>query len=197
VRYWLSRPDEQAPGAPLLLVETVTFDREERNLAGTAVRIENSSRAHAESLGAALAGYQTELVSRDGRWQLEVEIGELGPLLRELFGSVGRWLDQSRVDSLLLHLDGQEFTLLRPSAERQPDSTASLLERVAQLETALETRIVIEQAKGIVARAAGVDIEAAFDLIRGTARSRRVELHSVAVAIVAKPGEAESQLRQS
>jgi ANTAR domain len=76
-------------------------------------------------------------------------------------------------------------------------SRAFLLERVAQLETALESRIVIEQAKGIVARAAGLDVDTAFELIRGASRSRRVAIHSVAAAIVAKPGEAESQLRRS
>jgi hypothetical protein len=65
-----------------------------------------------------------------------------------------------------------------------------------QLETALESRIVIEQAKGIVAHAVGVDVAAAFELIRGAARARRVKLHSVSAAIVAAPAEAESQLRR-
>ena len=165
-------------------------------MAGTAVRIENSSRAHAEALGALLTGYRTELVAHNGTWQLEVDLGELGPLLVQLFQTLGEWLEDTKVDSLLLHFDDRQFTLLRPAKDRNGDSSAFLLERVAQLETALESRIVIEQAKGIVARAAGVDMQAAFDLIRGAARSRRVELHSVAAAIVAAPGEAESQLRR-
>jgi len=164
-------------------------------LAGTAVRIENSSRAHAEALGALLTGYQTELIQHNGTWQLEVDLGELGPLLVQLFQTLGEWLEDSKVDSLLLHFDDRQYTLLRPAKDRQVDSSASLLERVAQLETALESRIVIEQAKGIVAHAVGVDVQGGFDLIRQAARSRRVGIHSVAAAIVAAPGEAESQLR--
>ena len=114
----------------------------------------------------------------------------------QLFQTLAEWLEDTKVDSLLLHFEDRQFTLLRPAKDRNGDSSALLLERVAQLETALESRVVIEQAKGIVARAEGVDMAAAFELIRGTARSRRVALHSVATAIVAAPGEAESQLRR-
>ena len=124
-------------------------------MAGTAVRIENSSRAHAEQLGALLSGYRTELIQHNGTWQLGVDLGELEPLLVQLFQTLGEWLEDSRVDSLLLHFDDRQYTLLRPAKDRHLGSSASLLERVAQLETALESRIVIEQAKGIVAVAAG------------------------------------------
>jgi hypothetical protein len=166
-------------------------------LGGTAFRIENSSRAHAEALGAVLSDFRTELIQHNGTWQLGVDVGELEPLLVQLFETLGEWLEDSRVDSLLLHFHDRQYKLLRPAKDRQPDSSASLLERIAQLETALESRVVIEQAKGIVAVAAGVDVQDAFDLIRGAARSRRVALHAVAAAIVARPGEAESQLRRS
>lgn len=108
---------------------------------------------------------------------------------------LGAWLEDSRVDSLLLHFEDRQYTLLRPAMDRRVDSPAFLLERVAQLETALESRIVIEQAKGIVARATGVDVATAFNEIRGAARSQRIELHAVASSIVASPGEAESHLR--
>ena len=82
-------------------------------MAGTAVRIENSSRAHAEALGVQLTGYRTELVSHNGTWQLEVDLGELGPPLVQLFQTLGEWLEDSKVDSLLLHFDERRFTLLR------------------------------------------------------------------------------------
>ena len=165
-------------------------------MAGTALRIENSSRSHAESLGSALARYQTQLVGLEGRWQLEVDLGDLGPTLLDLFGAIAGWLDESRVASLLLHFDSRTFTLLRPTNGHASDSVEFLLERVAQLETALESRIVIEQAKGIVAHACGVNLPGAFELIRGAARSQRVELHAVAVAIVASPGEADALVRR-
>ncbi len=166
-------------------------------MAGTALRIENSSRAHAESLGSALGRYQTELVSLDGRWQLEIDLGDPGSALLELFDAIASWLEESRVDSLLLHFDARSFTLLRPARDRTSDSAAFLLERVAQLETALESRIVIEQAKGIVAHACGVDVSGAFELIRRAARSQRIELHTIAGAIVASPGEAAALVRRS
>jgi hypothetical protein len=102
---------------------------------GTTLRIENSSRAHAESLhGLLLADYKTDLVQNDGAWQVEIQLGELAALLLRLFDTIGSWLDSEQVDSILLHFDERQFTLLRPSKERLRDSNAFLLERVAQLE---------------------------------------------------------------
>src|SRR3954469_21217016 len=119
VRYWLRRPDEPAPRAQLLLAETVAFKaRGDGPLPGTTVRIENSTRAHAEALGTQLTAYRTELVSHNGSWQLEVDLGELGPLLVQLFQALGEWLEDSSVDSLLLHFDDRQFTLLRPPKDR-------------------------------------------------------------------------------
>jgi AmiR/NasT family two-component response regulator len=53
-----------------------------------------------------------------------------------------------------------------------------------QLQVALESRIVIEQAKGITAQRHGVTIDRAFQLIRTHARSNNVSLRTVAEAIV-------------
>lgn len=53
-----------------------------------------------------------------------------------------------------------------------------------QLQRALDSRVVIEQAKGIVAATRGMSIEAAFELIRQRARNRNASLRSVADAIV-------------
>src|SRR5947209_2369039 len=162
---------------------------------GTSLRIENSSRAHAESLHELLlTDYKTDLVQNDGAWQVEVQLGELAALLLKLFETIGSWLDAERVDSLLLHFDERQYTLLRPSKERLHDSSAFLLERVSQLETALGSRIAIEQAKGILARALGVSIDRACSLIRKAARDRRVKLHDLAAGIVASPMQAETAL---
>ena len=54
-----------------------------------------------------------------------------------------------------------------------------------QLQHALESRIVIEQAKGITAQQNGVTIDQAYQLIRGHARSNNTSLRAVAEAIVA------------
>lgn len=57
--------------------------------------------------------------------------------------------------------------------------------RAAQLEQALESRVVIEQAKGMLAERWGVSVDEAFDRLRKAARSHRMKLHDLAAAVVA------------
>jgi AmiR/NasT family two-component response regulator len=64
-----------------------------------------------------------------------------------------------------------------------------LAERTAQLHIALDSRVAIEQAKGIIAERKGITPDAAFELLRSTARRRRVSLHRLAEAIVAGRSE--------
>jgi PAS domain S-box-containing protein len=59
-----------------------------------------------------------------------------------------------------------------------------LLEKVGQLETALLSRIVIEQAKGVIAGRHGLDLSKAFEVIRSAARSERIKLHDLSRFIV-------------
>ncbi|MGS2614905.1 ANTAR domain-containing protein [Micromonospora sp. LZ34] len=56
--------------------------------------------------------------------------------------------------------------------------------RTAQLQTALDSRILIEQAKGVLAERLGVDVGAAFALMRSGACSRNRRLSDLAQAIV-------------
>jgi hypothetical protein len=53
-----------------------------------------------------------------------------------------------------------------------------------QLEHALESRIAIEQAKGILAERLGLTVEDAFDLLRYAARGGRVKLNELATRVV-------------
>jgi GAF domain-containing protein len=53
-----------------------------------------------------------------------------------------------------------------------------------QLQEALSSRIVIEQAKGILAAERGISIDKAFEILRRHARSHRASLRSVAEAVV-------------
>jgi GAF domain-containing protein len=53
-----------------------------------------------------------------------------------------------------------------------------------QLQAALNSRVVIEQAKGVVAQTRQVSIDEAFDLIRRHAREHRLGLGEVAAALV-------------
>jgi len=54
-----------------------------------------------------------------------------------------------------------------------------------QLQQALESRVVIEQAKGITAQQNAVSVDQAYDLMRGHARSNNASMRAVAHAIVA------------
>ena len=59
-----------------------------------------------------------------------------------------------------------------------------LADRTAQLHVALDSRIAIEQAKGILAERMSISPEEAFEILRRTARSRRVPLQRLATAVV-------------
>jgi AmiR/NasT family two-component response regulator len=61
--------------------------------------------------------------------------------------------------------------------------THATYERRAQLEHALQSRVVIEQAKGIIAERHGLELDEAFDLIRRAARSQRMKLHDFVARI--------------
>ena len=53
-----------------------------------------------------------------------------------------------------------------------------------QLQRALESRVVIEQAKGITAQRKSVTVDHAHQLMRGHARNNHASLRTVAEAIV-------------
>jgi len=85
--------------------------------------------------------------------------------------------------SVTVRLDGsaeghQELVRLRELVE-------TLTERNRQLEYALESRIVIEQAKGVLAERLGVAPDEAFELIRSAARRNRLRLRDLAHEVVA------------
>jgi ANTAR domain len=60
-------------------------------------------------------------------------------------------------------------------------------QRRAQLEQALQSRVAIEQAKGVLAERYGLELDDAFELMRKTARSKRMKLHDLVRRV--RPGE--------
>ena len=53
-----------------------------------------------------------------------------------------------------------------------------------QLQTALNSRVIIEQAKGKLAERLGLDMDQAFTLLRGQARARNLRLSDLAQAFI-------------
>jgi AmiR/NasT family two-component response regulator len=77
--------------------------------------------------------------------------------------------------------------------------TRSAHVRSSQLQQALDSRIAIEQAKGILAERYGLSVDDAFELMRRAARSHRLKLRSLAEAVVRSretPAEIEAKLSQ-
>ncbi|WP_394771338.1 ANTAR domain-containing protein [Lacisediminihabitans sp.] len=55
-----------------------------------------------------------------------------------------------------------------------------------QLQHALDSRVVIEQAKGVIAQTRNVDMDRAFRILRSYARDNNLNLHDVAARVVAR-----------
>jgi hypothetical protein len=70
------------------------------------------------------------------------------------------------------------------AVERLVELTGMLARRCAQLQEALESRVVIEQAKGVVAERFGLEPERAFEILRHAARSNRMQLQDLARQVV-------------
>jgi AmiR/NasT family two-component response regulator len=72
------------------------------------------------------------------------------------------------------------------TVQRLLDLNSHLLQRTEQLEAALKSRIVIEQAKGVLSARHGLAISAAFEVMRRAARTNQLKLHELAARVVAE-----------
>lgn len=83
------------------------------------------------------------------------------------------------------------------AVRRLLELTTILARRCAQLQEALESRIAIEQAKGVLAERFRLEPDNAFDLMRRAARSNRITLRDLAAQVLAShktPWEIAAQL---
>jgi hypothetical protein len=102
-----------------------------------------------------------------------------------LFNALGAWLSDGDLDTCQIGFGERSYTLLAAKPGTTNDATQFLVERTIQLQTALESRIVIEQAKGVLAERHGTTPDEGFNKMRRDARSRRMKLHELAAGIVA------------
>lgn len=71
--------------------------------------------------------------------------------------------------------------------ERLRDLVERLRMHNEQLERALESRIVIEQAKGVLGERYRLDVDEAFEVLRRAARSNRMRIHDLARTVIDSP----------
>jgi hypothetical protein len=149
------------------------------------IRIIAPSEVRASALLGSLDGFEGQIYAEDGIHEVHVLLdGRTAVALTNLFHAVGAWLSDGEHSSCTVHFGERAFTLIAPQDGEPADATEFLLERTIQLQTALDTRLVIEQAKGILAERLGIDIEEAFDVLRAAARSRSVKIHALAADVV-------------
>ncbi|MFH5823346.1 ANTAR domain-containing protein [Georgenia sp. AZ-5] len=135
-----------------------------------------------------------DLASEDDRWPgfrdraLAAGIGAVAGIPLRLadrtFGAVNLYSRESRewpeedLEAASVLADMATGYLINASTYRQQEQLAE------QLQHALDARVVIEQAKGVIAEARGIDVEQAFQRIRQHARRHSVRVRDVADAIV-------------
>jgi AmiR/NasT family two-component response regulator len=72
----------------------------------------------------------------------------------------------------------------RAALRRVLSVTRSSFEQRAQLEKALESRIAIEQAKGVLSERLRLELDEAFLVLRNAARSSRRRVHDIALEVL-------------
>jgi hypothetical protein len=84
-------------------------------------------------------------------------------------------------------LDSEKTTDAEPAAEqleRLQAQNVLLARRLARLERGLDSRIVIEQAKGVLAACLDASVREASTLLRRSARSHRMPVRALAAEVV-------------
>ncbi len=151
------------------------------------IRVRAPSSAHAQGLVVLLGdGFALNLDGGSPATEVGLKLdADTAERLIDLFDSLGRWLRDSGLDAVQIGFGERTYTLLAPSDGLSSDPSAFLLERTIQLQTALDSRVVIEQAKGVLAERESISPDEAFDRMRREARSKQMKLRDLAAVIVA------------
>jgi hypothetical protein len=179
-----ARPSPEVAGSLFVAFRT-QFRNEGSIVSAGTIRIVAPSEVRASALLGNLDGFQGQVYAEDGAHEVHVFLdNRTAVALTNLFHAVGAWLNDGEHAACTVHFGDREFTLIAPRDGEPADPASFLLERTIQLQTALDTRLVIEQAKGILAERFGVDIDEAFSLLRAAARSNSLKIHALATDVV-------------
>jgi hypothetical protein len=152
------------------------------------IRVVAPGKQEAERLLALLDDFPARVNSENGFHEVEIVLdASTSKLLLQLFGSIGAWVAAGKDSACQVHFGDRGYTLLAAVDGKPNDATQFLLERTIQLQTALDTRVVIEQAKGVLAGRLGLPINDAFELLRKSARSKGRKIHELAREVVISP----------
>ncbi|TML95174.1 MAG: ANTAR domain-containing protein [Actinobacteria bacterium] len=162
------------------------------------IRVRAPSTAHAQRLIASLgAGFSANLDGGDPSTEVELRLdSETAKKVVELFNALGLWLSEGGLDACQIGFGERTYTMLASKGREASDPTGFLLERTIQLQTALDSRVVIEQAKGILAERESISPDEAFNEMRRQARSQRMKLHDLAAGVVATVSKHEEDRSQ-
>jgi AmiR/NasT family two-component response regulator len=83
--------------------------------------------------------------------------------------------------------EGHDTPKEREAILRLIELNAQLMEKTNQLAGALDSRVVIEQAKGVLAARHEIDLQTAFDVLRRGARSHQLKLRDLAQRVITEP----------
>ena len=101
-----------------------------KTVAGVLLRIEASTREHAESLHDALTHFPNSVVQVDGCYQIELTPdNEVTTRLVELVDTVGAWLGAMQIGMCQIHFGDRSLALVAPSDGNKADPTQFLVER--------------------------------------------------------------------
>ena len=97
--------------------------------------------------------------------------------------------DGASPDVSAIRLSDGDLGRLTEYADAQERKVRELQTTVAQLESALESRVTIERAVGMLAERLSLPISDAFEVIRSAARTSRREVRSLAEELLEDPAE--------